>query len=99
MASVRILGSGDLDEYEIADLLERGAQFDAFGVGTALGNGAGSLAHGGEGGALGAGYKEGWHVEGDGTRHPTVKLAHDKTTWPGLKEVYRHPQWPDDLVK
>ncbi len=93
------MGSGDLDEYEIADLLERGAQFDAFGVGTALGNGAGSLAHGAEGGALGAVYKEVWYVDEDGTEHPKVKLAHEKTTWPGRKEVYRHPQWADDIVQ
>jgi nicotinate phosphoribosyltransferase len=99
MSSVRILGSGDLDEFEIADLLARGAELDAFGVGTALGAGSGSLAHGVEGGALGGVYKEVWYVDEDGTEHPKLKLAREKTTWPGRKEVYRHPRWEEDLVQ
>src|SRR5881628_1636696 len=36
LAETRIFASGDLDEFVIADLLARGAQIDAFGVGTAL---------------------------------------------------------------
>lgn len=99
MRSVRILGSGDLDEYAIADLLEQGAEIDAFGVGTSLGAGAGSLAHGVEGGALGGVYKEAWYVDEDGTEHPKVKIAQEKTTWPGRKEVYRHPAWEEDVVQ
>jgi nicotinate phosphoribosyltransferase len=99
MGHVRILGSGDLDEFQIVDLLERGAQIDSFGVGTALGAGAGNLAHGVDGGALGGVYKAVWYVDEDGTEHPKVKLAHDKTTWPGKKEVYRHPRWEEDVVQ
>ena len=99
MGQVRILGSGDLDEFAIADLLERGAKFDAFGVGTALGAGTGSIAHGVEGGALGAVYKEVWCVDEDGTEHPKIKLAGEKSTWPGRKEVYRHPRWEEDVVR
>src|SRR5438874_12424364 len=41
--SVRILASGDLDEWKITELLEAGAEIDSFGVGTALGSGAGSV--------------------------------------------------------
>jgi nicotinate phosphoribosyltransferase len=99
MEQVRILGSGDLDEFHIAELLERGAQFDAFGVGTALGAGAGNLKHGVEGGALGAVYKEVWYVDEDGTELPKLKLAGEKTTWPGRKEVFRHPRWEEDVVQ
>src|SRR5215472_14468710 len=33
LGGVRILASGDLDEFEVADLLARGAEIDAFGVG------------------------------------------------------------------
>ncbi len=99
MGQVRILGSGDLDEFSIADLLERGAEFDAFGVGTALGAGLGSVEHGIAGGALGAVYKEVWYVDEDGTEHPKMKLAGDKSTWPGKKEVYRHPRWEEDVVQ
>jgi nicotinate phosphoribosyltransferase len=99
MSHVRILGSGDLDEFAIADLLERGAAIDAFGVGTALGAGTGNVAHGVEGGALGGVYKEVWYVEPDGTEHPKLKLAGEKTTWPGRKEVYRHPRWEEDVIQ
>lgn len=99
MSQVRILGSGDLDEWAIADLLERGAEIDAFGVGTALGTGAGSLAHGAEGGALGGVYKEVAYVDEEGIERPRMKLAGEKTTWPGRKEVYRQPAWEEDVVQ
>jgi nicotinate phosphoribosyltransferase len=99
MGNVRILGSGDLDEYMIADLLARGAELDAFGVGTALGVGLGSVAHGSLGSALGGVYKVAWYVEEDGDEQPKLKLAQEKTTWPGRKEVYRQPQWQEDVVQ
>jgi nicotinate phosphoribosyltransferase len=99
MESVRILASGDLDEFLIADLLAGGAEIDGFGVGTALGTGAGSVAQGVGGGALGGVYKEAWYVADDGGEHPKLKLAGEKTTWPGRKEVYRHPQWREDVVQ
>jgi nicotinate phosphoribosyltransferase len=99
MGSVRILASGDLDEFAIADLLAAGAEIDAFGVGTALGTGAGNLEHGVAGGALGGVYKEAWYMEPDGSGHAKVKVAGEKSTWPGLKEVYRHPEWKEDVVQ
>ncbi|MDE3228849.1 MAG: nicotinate phosphoribosyltransferase [Chloroflexota bacterium] len=99
MGGVRILASGDLDEFEIADLLAAGAEVDAFGVGTALGVGAGNLAHGVGGATLGGVYKEVWSVDDDGSEHPKLKLAAEKTTWPGRKLVYRHPQWQEDVVQ
>ena len=99
MGQVRILASGDLDEFEIADLLAQGAEIDALGVGTALGTGAGNLAHGVAGGALGGVYKEVWYVEDDGTERPKVKTAGDKSTWPGRKEVYRAPDWSEDVIQ
>jgi nicotinate phosphoribosyltransferase len=99
MGSVRILASGDLDEFEIADLLAASAEIDAFGVGTSLGTGAGSAAHGISGGALGGVYKEAWYVEADGSERAKLKLAGQKTTWPGRKEVYRHPRWEEDIIQ
>lgn len=39
LTTVRIIASGDLDEWKILDLLQVGAAIDAFGVGTALGAG------------------------------------------------------------
>src|SRR5579863_4833057 len=99
MHSVRILASGDLEEWKIEDLLKAGAAIDSFGVGTALGSGAGSAERGIEGGALGAVYKEVWHVDEEGNEFPKVKIAGAKSTWPGKKEIYRHPNWEEDIVQ
>ena len=99
MGGVRILASGDLDEFAIADLLAAAAEIDSLGVGTALGAGAGSVEHGIGGGALGGVYKEVFYVEEDGGAHPKVKLAGAKTTWPGRKEIYRHPEWREDVIQ
>jgi nicotinate phosphoribosyltransferase len=97
--NVRILASGDLDEWKISELVQEGAAIDSFGVGTTLGSGAGSIEHGVSGGALGAVYKEVWYVDETGTEYPKVKIAGPKTTWPGKKEIYRHPQWEEDIVQ
>ncbi|MFL5587739.1 MAG: hypothetical protein ACJ8DI_08795, partial [Ktedonobacteraceae bacterium] len=99
LENVRILASGDLDEWKISELLQAGAAIDSFGVGTTLGSGAGSIEHGVSGGALGAVYKEVWYVDETGTEYPKVKIAGPKTTWPGKKEIYRHPQWEEDIVQ
>lgn len=99
LTHVRIIASGDLDEWKILELLQAGAAIDAFGVGTALGAGSGSPERGLAGGALGAAYKTVWYVDEDGTEHPTIKTAGPKSTWPGKKEVYRHPQWEEDVIQ
>jgi nicotinate phosphoribosyltransferase len=99
MGYVRILASGDLDEFEIARLLDGGAEIDAFGVGTSLGSGAGNPEYGVAGGALGGVYKEAWYVDEEGNGQPKLKLAGDKSTWPGRKEVYRHPSWEEDVIQ
>src|SRR3989454_2453131 len=99
MNSVRVLASGDLDEWKIAELLQAGAAIESFGVGTSLGSGAGSIEHSVSGGALGAVYKEVWYVDETGTEYPKVKIAGPKTTWPGKKEIYRHPQWEEDIIQ
>lgn len=99
LSGVRILVSGDLDEWKITEMLEAGAQVDSFGVGTTLGSGAGSVERGISGGALGTVYKEVWYVDEAGTEYPKVKIAGPKTTWPGKKEIYRHPQWEEDIIK
>src|SRR5215472_17536334 len=86
LENVRILASNDLDEWKITELLKAGAAIDSFGVGTALGSGAGSAELGIEGGALGAVYKEVWYVDEAGTEYPKVK-------------VYRHPHWEQDIIQ
>ena len=95
----RILGSGDLDEYSITDLVSRGAPFDAFGVGTSIGVGAGSVEHDVEGGSLGGVYKNVAYVDAEGTTIPKVKVAGDKTTLPGAKEVYRVGAYVEDVMQ
>jgi nicotinate phosphoribosyltransferase len=99
LANVRILASGDLDEWKIDELLKAGAAIDSFGVGTSLGSGAGSAELGIAGGALGVVYKEVWYVDETGTEYPKVKIAGEKSTWPGKKEIYRHPQWKEDIIQ
>lgn len=74
---IRILASGDLDEYRIEQLLAAGAQIDAFGVGTRMGTSADAP-------SLGVVYKL---VEHKGS--PKLKLADGKATLPGRKQVWR----------
>ena len=99
LPDVRILVSGDLDEWKIQEMLEAGAEVDSFGVGTTLGSGAGSAERGIAGGSLGTVYKEVWYVDDNGDESPKLKIAGPKTTWPGKKEIYRHPQWEEDIVQ
>jgi nicotinate phosphoribosyltransferase len=96
MSDVRILASGDLDEFSIAALVADGAPLDAFGVGTTIAVGQGDPARGIWGGALGNVYKAVW-VEG--RAHPAaIKTAGDKSTWPGRKQVYRVGAYEGDLI-
>ncbi len=88
LRDVRILVSGDMDEFAIDALLAADAPIDSFGVGTSLGVGGGSSEHGIEGGALGGVYKEVWYEEA-GIGEPKIKVAGPKSTWPGRKELYR----------
>jgi nicotinate phosphoribosyltransferase len=97
LQDVKIAASGDLDEFLIDDLLAAGAPVDTFGVGTSLGVGAGSVEHDIEGAALGGVYKQVLYVDERGT-HPKIKLAGDKSTWPGKKEVYRCGTFEEDVV-
>ena len=95
---VRISASGDLDEFSISELVDSGAPIDSFGVGTSLGVGAGSVERDIEGGALGGVYKE-VYVEDERGGHPRVKVAGDKSTYPGIKEVYRLGDFASDVVQ
>lgn len=96
---VKILASGDLDEFKIADLFAAGAEIDAVGVGTSIGVGAGSVEQDVEGGALGGVYKEVLYVNDDGVAHPKMKVAGDKSTLPGKKEVYRRGNFEEDIIQ
>ncbi len=98
LKDVRIAASGDLDEFLIADLLDAGAPIDSFGVGTSLGVGAGSVERDIEGAALGGIYKAVFY-EDDRGPHPKVKVAGEKSTWPGIKEVYRIGDFKEDVIQ
>ena len=74
---VKIMASGDLDEYRIARLVESGAPVDGFGVGT-------ELITSRDAPALGMVYKL---VELDG--QGKFKLSPAKKTYPMAKQVFR----------
>ncbi len=79
MGYVRILLSGDLNEYKIRDLLDAGAEVDSFGVGTEMGTSRDVP-------ALGGVYKL-VQVQDQ----PVIKRSAGKQTLPGRKQVYRFP--------
>ena len=81
LQDTKIFASGDLDEYAIADLLNRGAEIDAFGVGTALATSKDAP-------ALGGVYKL-VDLESDGNIVYRAKLSEEKQTYPGRKQVFR----------
>ncbi|MBD1918751.1 MULTISPECIES: nicotinate phosphoribosyltransferase [Cyanophyceae] len=74
LPNVKILASGDLDEYEIARLKQAGAVLDGYGLGTKLVTGE----------PVNGVYKL---VDIDGT--PVMKEASGKTTLPGRKQIFR----------
>lgn len=99
MFDVRVLASGDLDEFLIVELLDAGAPIDVFGVGTSIGIAAGSAEHGVEGGALGGVYKAAQYQDERGISFPKVKVAGEKSTWPGIKEVWRVGRFREDIIQ
>jgi nicotinate phosphoribosyltransferase len=84
LVEAKIMASGDLNEYKIAEIVAAGAPIDAFGVGT-------ELATSSDAPALGGIYKL---VEIEGRY--TAKLSPGKVTFPGAKQIYRFPD--HDLV-
>lgn len=95
LPEVQILASGDLDEFRIADLVAARAPIDGFGVGTSLAVGAGSVQHGIEGGSLGAVYKLAW----DDDDTAPIKVAGEKSTWPGKKQIVRVGTYERDIIQ
>jgi nicotinate phosphoribosyltransferase len=91
---VRIFASGDIDEYKITALLKKGAQIDAFGVGTALAT-PGDAPH------LNLVYKL-VEVERAGKIQGAAKLSAAKVTYPGRKQIFRFSDaagnWAGDRI-
>src|SRR4029079_3233333 len=88
-ANAKIVGSGNLDEYTITDLKQRGAKIDVWGVGTKLSTGQPD-------GALGVIYKLGAIRRWGGEWQHLIKLSEEsaKASVPGSLQVRRFYQ-PD----
>jgi nicotinate phosphoribosyltransferase len=81
LTATRIILSGDLDEWKIADLVASRAPVDTFAVGTAL-------ATSDDAPALGGVYKLVELTE-RGVLRRVMKRSDGKQTWPGAKQVWR----------
>ncbi len=77
LPEVKIIGSGGLDEYDLADLAEAGVPLDSYGVGTKMGTSADAP-------WTDMSYKL---VEYDD--RPKLKLSSGKVSCPGQKQVFR----------
>ncbi len=77
LEGTKIIVSGGLDEYKIAEFLSQGAEIDAFGVGTKLGTSADAP-------YIDFVYKL---VEFNGK--PVMKTSEGKKMYPGKKQVFR----------
>ncbi len=77
LPGLKIIGSGGLDEYDLAELADSGAPFDSYGVGTRMGTSADAP-------WMDMSYKL---VEYNGA--PVLKLSAGKISCPGRKQVFR----------
>lgn len=79
---VKILASGNLDEYKIEKLLQGKAAIDTFGVGTNMGVSSDAP-------YLDVIYKLSQIDDAEGNAYPVMKLSQDKVTYPGKKQIFR----------
>jgi nicotinate phosphoribosyltransferase len=77
LKDVKIIGSGGLDEYDLAEFSQANVPYDSYGVGTKMGVS-------GDAPWFDIAYKL---VEYDA--RPVLKLSTGKATWPGRKQVWR----------
>jgi len=81
LRDVKILASGDLNEYKVEELVRQGAPIDIFGVGTELTTSRDVP-------ALGVVYKL-VEIENDSGVEYKTKFSERKAHWPGRKQVFR----------
>jgi nicotinate phosphoribosyltransferase len=86
LTSARVVVSGGLDEFAVADLVAAGAPVDVFAVGTRVATSADAP-------YLDAAYKL---VDYDG--RPVMKLSTGKVTAPGAKQVHRQEGGGEDVL-
>jgi len=79
---VKIFASGNLDEFKIKDLIDRGGCIDSFGVGTNMGTSIDAP-------SLDVIYKISEVTDESGEFLPTMKLSKGKVSFPGRKQVFR----------
>jgi nicotinate phosphoribosyltransferase len=84
LTDVKIIASGDLNEYRIEELVEAGAPIDSFGVGT-------DLATSRDVPALSVVYKLA-EIERGGQVEYKAKFSEEKVYCPGRKQVFRFAQ-------
>jgi nicotinate phosphoribosyltransferase len=84
LTEVKIIASGDLNEYRIEELVEAGAPIDSFGVGT-------DLATSRDAPALSVVYKLA-EIERNGQVEYKAKFSEEKVYCPGSKQVFRFAQ-------
>ncbi len=77
LTAAQIFASGGLDEWALADLKDKGAPIDGYGIGTGLTTSQDAP-------ALDCAYKLQEYAG-----KPKRKLSEGKATWPGRKQVYR----------
>jgi nicotinate phosphoribosyltransferase len=90
LTHVKIIGSGGLDEFEIAELSAANARFDSYGVGT----------------KMGVSSDQPWtdiaYKLAEYDNRPVLKLSTGKSSWPGRKQVFRvkdkHGQLERDTI-
>lgn len=91
LKQVKILASGNLNEYKIAELVQSGAPIDLFGVGT-------DMATSRDYPALDLTYKLVQIEDARGRIHYKAKYSPQKTTVPGKKQVFRRYN-PDGFIE
>jgi nicotinate phosphoribosyltransferase len=92
LRSVKILASGNLDEFRIKELLKKGAMVDSFGVGTNMGTSIDAP-------CLDVIYKLSEVTDDSGKFLPVMKLSKAKVTYPGRKQVFRFCDKKGKFVK
>jgi len=98
LQDVKVLVSGDIDEYRIQRLMTAGAPVDGFGVGGNLGVGLGTVESGTVGGVIGAVYKLAWYGD-EHQGQSRMKIAGGKSTLPGRKLPWRIGDFERDVLQ
>jgi len=77
LTELKIIGSGGLDEFDLAQQLEANVPFDSYGIGTKMGMSAD------------APWSDMSYKLVEYERRPILKLSPGKASWPGKKQVFR----------